>query len=241
MGRKSFPATRGRGTARSAVEGVPAGRDGSVRPLHHAPHGPPPPSQATGEEPARPLPPGLVLLGEIGRAHGLKGEVRLKSYTGDPLAIAAYGPLLTDDGRSFTLRSVRPAAGDQPDLLVAQIEGVATREAAEALNRVRLYAPRERLGAAEAEDEFFLADLIGLSARDEAGQALGTVVDVPNYGGGDLLEIAPPRGPTILVPFTKAFVPTLDLNGGFVVVSEGALGSGAAGPEDGEAAEEREA
>ncbi|NNM75259.1 ribosome maturation factor RimM [Enterovirga aerilata] len=179
----------------------------------------------------------LVLMGEFGRAHGLKGEVRLKSHTGDPLAIASYGPLRTADGRSVTLRSVRQAAGDQPDLLVAQVEGVGTREAAEALNRVGLYLPRERLGEPEGEDEYFLADLIGLAVRSEAGETVGTVVAVPNYGGGDLLEIAPPRGPTILVPFMKDFVPAVDLEGGFVTVAEGALSPGeVAEPESAEEA-----
>ena len=157
-------------------------------------------------------------MGEFGRPHGLKGEVRLKSHTGDPLAIASYGPLLLADGRSLTLRAVRHAAGDQPDLLVAQVEGVQTREAAEALNRIGLYVPREKLGEPEEEDEYYLADLIGLSARGQDGEAIGTIVAVPNYGGGDLLEIAPSRGPTALVPFTRGFVPTIDLAGRRVVV-----------------------
>ena len=164
-------------------------------------------------------------MGEFGRAHGLKGEVRLKSHTGDPLAIASYGPLLLADGRSITLRAVRHAAGDQPDLLVAQVEGVQTREAAEALNRVNLYVPREKLGEPEEEDEYYLADLIGLAAHKEDGEPIGSIVSVPNFGGGDLLEIAPARGPTILVPFTKEFVPELDLKSGFVTVAEGALAS----------------
>ena len=178
--------------------------------------------------------PNLVLLGEFGRAHGLKGEVRLKSHTGEPLAIANYGTLQTADGRSMTLRSVRQAAGDQPDLLVAQVEGVASREAAEALNRVALFAPRERLGEPADEDEYFLADLIGLSVRSEAGETIGTIVEVPNFGGGDLLEIAPSRGPTILVPFTKTFVPHVDPKGGVLVVTAAALASSEpqAGPED---------
>lgn len=165
----------------------------------------------------------LVLMGEFGRAHGLKGELRLKSYAGEPLAIKSYGPLRTADGRSVVLRSVRQAAGNQPDLLVALVEGVATREAAEALNRVALYLPRERLGASADEDEFFLADLIGLAARSQAGEPVGTVVAVPNFGGGDLIEIAPPRGPTLLVPFTKASVPAIDLTGGFVTLADDAL------------------
>jgi 16S rRNA processing protein RimM len=185
------------------------------------------------------VPADLVLLGEFGRAHGLKGEVRLKSHTGDPLAIASYGPLRTADGRSLTLHAVRQAAGDHPDLLVAQVEGVHTREAAEALNRVGLFIPRERLGEPEEEDEYYLADLIGVSARSEAGEVIGTVVGVPNYGGGDLLEIAPASGPTLLVPFTKEFVPTLDLAGRFLTVAEGALASGAEG--ESERADEAEA
>lgn len=164
----------------------------------------------------------LVLLGEFGRAHGLKGEVRLKSFTGDPLAIATYGPLTTGKGRTLILAEVRQAAGDQPDLLVAKLEGVSTREAAESLNRVRVYASRDRLGEPE-EDEFFLADLIGLAARSEAGESLGTIVAVPNYGGGDLLEIAPPRGSRILVPFTKVFVPLVDIRAARVVVANAAL------------------
>jgi 16S rRNA processing protein RimM len=159
----------------------------------------------------------LVLLGEFGRAHGLKGELRLKSFTGEPHAISTYGPLIADSGRTVTLGGVRPAPGGAPDLLVARVEGVTTREAAEALNGVRLFIPRERLPAPD-EDEFLLADLIGLRVEDSAGTLIGTVVGVPNYGGGDLLEIAPPQGgATALLPFTKAFVPAVELAGRRVV------------------------
>jgi 16S rRNA processing protein RimM len=155
----------------------------------------------------------LVLLGKFGRAHGLRGEVRLKSFTADPQAIASYGPLATADGRRFALKNVRPAPGDQPDLLIARVEGVASREAAESLNRVRLFVPREKLPPPE-EDEFLLADLVGLPVETADGLPLGTVVAVPNYGGGDLLEIAPTAGgPSALLPFTKAFVPIADLPG----------------------------
>ena len=161
----------------------------------------------------------FVLLGEFGRAHGLKGEVRLKSFTANPKDVAAYGPLATDDGRSFTLKGVRPAGGGSPDLVIARVDGIATREAAEALNRIRLYAPRERLAGAGVDDEFLLADLIGLAAKDPHGIAVGTVVAVPNYGGGDLLEIAPQGGgPTGLLPFTQAFVPRVDIAAGEIVV-----------------------
>ncbi|HEX2724673.1 MAG TPA: ribosome maturation factor RimM [Beijerinckiaceae bacterium] len=173
------------------------------------------------DAPASPRPAeekGLVLLGEFGRAHGLKGEVRLKSFTDDPTAIAGYGPLQSPDGRWFTLKQVRPAGGGSADLVIARVDGIATREAAEALNRVRLYAPRERLRGAEGDDEFLLADLIGLTVKDKNGQVVGTIVAVPNYGGGDLLEIAPPGGgPTGLLPFSQSFVPVVDVAAGEVL------------------------
>jgi 16S rRNA processing protein RimM len=161
----------------------------------------------------------LVLLGEFGRAHGLKGEVRLKSFTEDPKAITSYGPLQSVDGRFFTLKNVRAAGGGAPDLVIARVDGIATREAAETLNRLQLYVPRERLRGGEGEDEFLLADLIGLAVKDKAGQVIGTIAAVPNYGGSDLLEIAPPHGgPTGLLPFTQDFVPLIDVAAGEVIV-----------------------
>jgi 16S rRNA processing protein RimM len=162
----------------------------------------------------------LVLVGEFGRPHGLKGEVRLKSHTGEPEAIAGYRPLIAADGRTLSLKSVRPAPGGAPDLLIAVVDGVATREAAEALNRVQLYVERAKLPPPDEEDEFLLADLIGLSVETEAGEVIGAVVAVPNYGGGDLIEIAPvAKGPTALLPFTKAFVPVVDLAGKRIVAA----------------------
>lgn len=162
----------------------------------------------------------LVLLGEFGRPHGLRGEVRLKSHTGDPLAIAGYAPLIGSDGRSYTLTDLRPASGAAPDLLVVRVQGVADRTGAEALNRVTLSAPRARIAAPDEPDEFLLADLVGLAVFDEAGTSLGRVVAVPNFGGGDLVEIAPGRGgPTALLPFTRAFVPVVDITGGRLVAA----------------------
>ncbi len=158
-------------------------------------------------------------MGEFGRAHGLNGEVRLKSYTGDPQAIATYGPLIGADGRRIELTDVRQAGGASPDLLVVRVKGVGDRTGAEGLNRLALFLPRERLGTVSDADEFFTADLVGLSVVDTQGAVLGTVADVPNYGGGDLLEIKPALGgATALLPFTKAFVPELDIAGGRVVV-----------------------
>ncbi|SEP48890.1 16S rRNA processing protein RimM [Methylobacterium sp. ap11] len=162
--------------------------------------------------------PAFVLLGECGRAHGLRGEVRLKSYTADPAAIGSYGPLTGADGRRVEILSLRPAAGAH-DILIARIAGVAGRDDAESLNRLALYVARERLGAPEDEDEFFTADLVGLAVVDRAGNPVGTVKAVPNYGGGDLLEIAPASGGSpALLPFTKAFVPEIDVAGRRVVV-----------------------
>lgn len=169
-----------------------------------------------------PLPatdPSLVQMGEFGRAQGLNGEVRLKSYTGDPRAIASYGPLIGADGRRIELLDVRQAGGTSPDLLVARVKGVADRTGAEALNRLALYLPRDRLGEIDVDDEVFTTDLVGLEVFDGEGRVLGSITDVPNYGGGDLLEIRPVAGgPTALLPFTKAFVPTLDLPNGRVVI-----------------------
>ncbi|WP_348270391.1 ribosome maturation factor RimM [Microvirga sp. BSC39] len=154
----------------------------------------------------------LVLVGEFGRAHGLKGEVRLKSHTGDPRDIADYKPLQASNGRTYSLKTVRSAPGGTPDLLIAAVDGITTREAAEALNRVQLFVERDKLPPPDEEDEFLLADLIGLPVQNEAGEVIGTIIDVPNYGGGDLLEIAPAqRGPTAFLPFTKAFVPVVDI------------------------------
>ncbi|UHC19189.1 ribosome maturation factor RimM [Methylobacterium currus] len=162
--------------------------------------------------------PGFVLLGEFGRAHGLNGEVRLKSYTADPMAIGSYGPLTGADGSAIEIASLRPAAG-APDMLIARVAGLSGRTGAESLNRLALYVARERLGAPEDEDEFFAADLVGLAVVDRAGNAIGTVRAVPNYGGGDLLEIASAAGGSpALLPFTKAFVPEIDVAGRRIIV-----------------------
>ncbi len=161
----------------------------------------------------------LVLLGEFGRAHGLKGEVRLKAFTADPSAIADYNPLFTRDGRRIVLTDVRRAPGGAPDLLIVRVDGVTTREAAEALTRIELFVPRDRLPPPEDDDEFLLTDLIGLPVRNREGETIGHISAIPNYGGGDLLEITPSSsGPAILLPFTKAFVPIIDLKSRQVIV-----------------------
>ncbi len=156
-----------------------------------------------------------LLVGEIGAAQGLKGEVRLRSYTQAPADIAAYGPLQDEAGtRTFEIEHVRVT----PKAVVARIKGVTTREGAEALNRTKLYLPRAALPRRE-EDEWYVADLVGIAAVDAAGAPLGTVVAVHNFGASDIIEIAPAEGgPSLLVPFTDAAVPEVDIDGGRIVV-----------------------
>lgn len=200
---------RGDGTHRARPGRVGEGAETSARPKP-AEVAPPPVSPD----------PTLVLMGEFGRAQGLKGEIRLKSYTADPLGIAGYGPLQAADGRRFEITDVRTAPGGAADMLVARVRGVVDRTGAEGLNRVALYVARDKLGTPEDEDEFFAADLVGLDAVDAEGIAVGRILSVPNYGGGDLLEIAPAKGgPSALLPFTRAFVPSLDIPGRRIVVA----------------------
>lgn len=158
-----------------------------------------------------------VVVAQFGAAHGIRGEVRLKSFTEDPLAVGSYGALASDDGRSFVIASVRPAAGTAPDMLVVRVEGVTTRDQAAALNGLELSVPRAVLPTTEP-DEFYHADLIGLDVAMKDRTGAGTVVAVRNFGAGDLIEVAPARGPTFLVPFTRAAVPVVDIAGGRIVI-----------------------
>ena len=156
-----------------------------------------------------------VCLGQIGAAHGVRGEVRLRSFTAEPEAIANYGPLETEDGRVFRIESLRPAK----DLFVATLSGVADRNAAEALTNLKLYVPRERLPELDEADEFYHADLIGLSVVDRGGHPLGTVVAIHNFGAGDLIEVRQAKGnATQMLPFNTATVPEIDLAAGRLVV-----------------------
>jgi 16S rRNA processing protein RimM len=173
-----------------------------------------------------------ICVGAIAGAFGVQGEARVKSFCAEPEAIAAYGPLWTEDGsRSFKLRITRPVK----EGLAARLSGVATREEAEALKGTRLYADRARLPALP-DDEFYHADLIGLTVFDTGGAELGKVSAVHDHGAGDMLEIAlagdGPRGKTVLIPFTRAVVPTVDLGTGRIVADlpEGTLDDD--GPEE---------
>ena len=156
-----------------------------------------------------------VLVGEIGAAQGLKGEVRLRSYTQTPTDIAAYGPLQDETGvERIEIESVRVT----PKALIARIKGVATREGAEALNGTKLYLPRAALPE-RGEDEWYVADLIGLEAVDARGAPLGTVVAVHNFGASDIIEVAPATGgENLLVAFTEAAVPEVDIENGRLVL-----------------------
>jgi len=156
-----------------------------------------------------------VLLGEIGRPQGLQGEVRIRSFTAEPAAIAEYGPLEDETGtRQFEIESLRVT----PKALSARLKGVTTREEAEALTGTKLYVPHTRLPARE-EDEWYHTDLIGLAAQDREGAPIGTVIAVHNFGAGDLLEIKPASGgATVLMPFTRETVPEVDVEGGWLRV-----------------------
>jgi 16S rRNA processing protein RimM len=171
-----------------------------------------------------------VLLGRIATAHGIRGEVIVESYAAEPGDIAAYGPLESEDGkRKFELKVLRVSAKG----VVARIAGVGDRNAAEALRGTRLYIDRARLPSA-GEDEFYHADLIGLSVEDESGQAIGTVAAIVNYGAGDLLEFKlAGQNVTELVPFTNAFVPVIEIEKRRVVVLLPAAAEDDEGEKDG--------
>jgi 16S rRNA processing protein RimM len=155
-------------------------------------------------------PTGLVCVGAIAGAFGVRGEARVKSFCAEPVEIASYSPLATEDGREFRLRITRPVK----DGFAVRLSGVETREQAENLRGTRLYAPRERLPAL-AEDEYYHADLIGLEVVDTGGAVLGRVRAVHDFGAGDVVEVAGPS--ELMLPFTRAVVPTVDLAVGRLV------------------------
>ncbi|SDJ60534.1 ribosome maturation factor RimM [Aliiruegeria lutimaris] len=155
-----------------------------------------------------------VCVGAIAGAFGVKGEVRLKSFCAIPEDIASYGELFTEDGaRAFTVEISRPVKNG----LAVRLNGIATKEQADALKGVRLMADRHRMPELP-EDEFYHADLIGLEVRDTGGNLLGTVRAVQEFGAGDMLEIhGPGLKTTVLLPFTREAVPTVDIASGRIV------------------------
>jgi len=156
----------------------------------------------------------LVLVGVVAGAHGVRGEVRIRSFTANPRDIARYGTLSNEQGtRRFEVRVLSEAKGT----VIARLDGVADRDAAEALRGVRLFVPRTALPK-PGREEWYLADLVGLSAERKDGTAMGRVKSVENFGAGDLLEIERPDGSTVWLAFTRAAVPEIDVASGRLVV-----------------------
>lgn len=156
----------------------------------------------------------LVLVGQVGGAFGVRGEVKITAFTGDAMALVAYSPLLrADSSVGLTLTGARP---DKKGV-VARAKEITTKEQADALRGLKLYVPRERLPEPD-EDEFYLTDLVNLQVRDASGEVLGKVKSVQNFGAGDILEIAPAGGgQTWYLPFSKAAVPELHIADGWLL------------------------
>lgn len=156
----------------------------------------------------------LIQVGRVAGAFGVRGEVRITSFTAEPTALLDYKDLAREDGSvGLTLTSGRAAKGG----IVARAKEVETREQAEALRGLKLYIPRERLPQTE-EDEFYVTDLVGLAVETAQGEALGRVKSVQDFGAGDLLEIAPAEGgATWYLPFTREAVPEVRIAAGVVV------------------------
>lgn len=161
------------------------------------------------------MPQDLILVGIFGAAHGVRGEIRLKSYTGDPLAIADYPRLTDKSGKiKFKLVSARPV---KDDILVVRVEGVADRTAAEKLTNQSIYIARTDLPPAD-EEEFYHADLLGLRVETREGALIGTIANVLNFGAGDILDVRPELGDNLLLPFTKKVVPIVEIANRRVIV-----------------------
>ncbi|MFO1074636.1 MAG: ribosome maturation factor RimM [Geminicoccaceae bacterium] len=157
----------------------------------------------------------MVCVAQVAAAHGVRGAVKLRCFTAEPESVAAYGPLCDEAGRElFRIRLLGPTQGG----MIAQVEGILDRNAAEALRGLRLYVPRSTLPEPEP-DEFYHEDLVGLPARDASGAEIGRVTAVLNFGAGDLIELATGDGGSLMLPFTRAAVPEIDLEAGFVVVA----------------------
>lgn len=154
-----------------------------------------------------------IVVGSLAGAFGVRGEVRLKSFCAEPADVALYTPLTTEDGRAFRVVVI---TGQAAGSLTARIEGIDTKEEADALRGQSLFALRDRLPRLPG-DEFYHADLIGLPVFDSGGVELGTVKAVLNHGAGDILEVARAGADTVLLPFTQAAVPTVDLAAGRIV------------------------
>ncbi len=169
-----------------------------------------------------------VQMAVIGAPHGVKGEVRVKTFTGDPLALGDYGPLRSADGRTFTVAAIRPAK----TVVVVRFREIASREAAEAVTGTELFIDRSALPDDLDDDEFYHADLIGLVVRDETGSSIGKVAAIQNFGGGDIVEVALAGRRTVMIPFTLAAIPEISVRDGFIRIDS--AGAGLVEEDDGE-------
>lgn len=163
----------------------------------------------------------FVLMAVVGAPHGVRGEVRAKTFTDDPKALRKLGPLQDESGKSYEVQSVRPAK----NVVVMRLSDVDTREAAELLKGTSLYVARDRLpNDALQDDEFYQTDLVGLEVRERNGKVHGTIQAVHNFGGGDILEIAEAKKRSVMIPFSEAAVPEIDIESGFILVDPVAAG-----------------
>jgi 16S rRNA processing protein RimM len=169
-----------------------------------------------------------ICVAQIGAPHGVRGEVKLWPYTADPQSVRDYGPLESEDGaRRFEIETLRTAK----DHLVVRLKGVNDRDAAERLTNTKLFVSRDRLPATEADDEFYHADLVGLAVVDAGGNELGIVAALHNFGAGDLVEVKVAQGhATVLLPFTEATVPVVDIAGRRIVIDAAAFAAASAPP-----------
>lgn len=156
----------------------------------------------------------VVLMGRFGAPHGVRGEIRVTSFASDPLALFEYDGLRLRDGRKIAVTHARFV---KDNICVARLEGITKREAAQALTGQDIYIARTALPQTD-EDEFYLTDLIGLEARDAAGQKIGAVRDVVNYGAGDILDVMLTQGGAQLVAFTRANVPHINVAAGYITL-----------------------
>lgn len=159
--------------------------------------------------------PDYVCVGAIAAAHGIRGEVKVKSFTADPLDVGAYGPVTTDRGQVLKLKVLR----EQGDAVVVRIEGIADRNEAEALRGLKLFVSRDKLPASDDEDEFYHADLLGLAVEDQAGVKLGRILSIQDFGAGDMLEIALEQGGSAYLAFTREAVPVIEVKAGRVIAN----------------------
>lgn len=176
--------------------------------------------------------PDFVCVGAIAAAHGIRGEVKVKSFTADPLDVGAYGPLTTDRGLVLKLKPLR----EQGDGVIARVDGIEDRNAAEALRGLKLFVPRAQLPETQDEDEFYHADLLGLGVEDQSGVKIGRIRSIQDFGAGDMLEITLEQGGSAFLSFTREMVPTVDIKAGRVIAvpPEGWLDEPAREGEDGE-------